>query len=239
MLKLLPPPTRALRHLFIAASAITLAACASATPYQPASKPGAFDGFSQQLIENDRARVSFGGNSLTKRGTVENYLLYRSAELAVERGYDTFTLEERDVETDRKVRVEPGFGGGYDPYFGYSFYSPGFGWSRGYRYSQFAGFNRRAGFGRSGFGSSRFGRSGFGRSGFGGSGFGFGGSSFGSGRYGYDPFFDDVEVREITKYRATAEVTFGRGTSSESAQTFNAREVLANLGSTIEFPDES
>jgi len=68
--------TKFWQHLLIAASALTLVACATATPYQPASKPGGYDGFSQQMIENDRARITFGGNSLTKRETVENYLLY-------------------------------------------------------------------------------------------------------------------------------------------------------------------
>ena len=213
MTKFLSSPTKTMRHFLIAASALSLMACATATPYQPASEPGGFDGFSQQMIENDRARVTFGGNSLTKRDTVENYLLYRSAEIAVERGFETFTLQERDVEANRRIRVTPGFNNGFDPYFGYSFYRPRFGWSRGYRYSQFAGFNRRAGFGRRGF-----------------RGFGFGG--------GYDPFFDDIDVQEITKYRATAEVKFGRGGAGNDARTFNAREVLQNLGSTITFPEE-
>jgi hypothetical protein len=213
MTNFLSSPSRTLRHLLIAASALTLVACATATPYQPASQPGGYDGFSQQMIENDRARITFGGNSLTKRETVENYLLYRSAEMAVERGFETFTLQDRNLEADRKVRVTPGLSSGYDPFFGYSFYRPNYGWSRGYRYSQFAGFNRRAGFGRRGFGSNRF---------------------YG----GYDPFFDDYDVQEITKYRATAEVKFGRGLSSNDARTFNAREVLQNLGSAITFPDE-
>ena len=213
MTKFLNSPTQTLRHLLVAASALTLVACATATPYQPASEPGGFDGFSQQMIENDRARITFGGNSLTKRETVENYLLYRSAEMAVERGFESFTLQERDVEADRRIRVTPGAGGAYDPYFGYSFYRPRFGWSRGYRYSQFAGFNRGFGFGRRGFGA---------RSGFG----------------GYDPFFDDYDVQEITKYRATAEVKFGRSSGSNDARTFNAREVLQNLGSAITFPED-
>lgn len=213
MTKYFKSPTQTLRHLLVAASALTLVACATATPYQPASEPGGFDGFSQQMIENDRARITFGGNSLTKRETVENYLLYRSAEMAVERGFETFTLQDRDLEADRKVRVTPGFGGGYDPYFGYSFYRPRYGWSRGYRYSAFSGFNRGRGFGRRGFGSRGF---------------------YG----GYDPFFDDYDVQEITKYRATAEVKFGRGGSARNEQTFNAREVLQNLGSAITFPEE-
>ena len=202
-------PQNLIRHTLMAASALALMACATATPYQAASEPGGFDGFSQQMIENDRARITFGGNSLTKRDTVENYLLYRAAEMAVERGFDTFTLQEREVEANKRVRVTPGFGG-YDPYFGYSFYRPRFGWSRGYRYSRFAGFNRYRGFGRRGF-YDPF----------------------------YDPFFDDFDVREITKYRATAEVKFGRGPAPDAPNTFDAREVLENLAVAIEFPEEN
>lgn len=214
-----------LRHLLVAASVVVLSACATSTPYQEASKPGAFDGFSQTLIENDRARVSFAGNSVTERDTVENYLLYRAAELAVERGFESFTLLERNVE--EKTRLSGGanfagsrFGGVYDPFFDYSFYRPGFGWSRGTRFSSFGGFRR--GFG---FGSSRFGRSSFGGRGFGG---------FGSYRGG---FYDNV--REITKYRASAEVKFARfQKSGENDNSFNAREVLENLGPTIVLPEE-
>lgn len=202
---------KALRHLMVAASALTLVACATATPYQPASEPGGYDGFSQQMIENDRARITFGGNSLTNRDTVENYLLYRAAEVAVERGFETFTLQEREVEQKTRTQVTPGIGGGlgYDPYFGYSFYRPRYGWSRPYAYSRFGGFRSARGFGRRGFYNAY-----------------------------YDPFFNDFNVREITKYRATAEVKFGRNTATTDSKTFNAREVLQNLSSTIEFPEE-
>lgn len=202
---------KTLRHLMVAASALTLVACATATPYQPASEPGGYDGFSQQMIENDRARITFGGNSLTKRETVENYLLYRAAEVAVERGFETFTLQERDLEKNTRTRVTPGFGSplGYDRYFGYSFFRPRYGWSRPYAYSRFGGFRTARGFGRRGF-YDPF----------------------------YDPFFDDFDVREVTKYRATAEVKFGRVAASKDARTFNAREVLQNLSGTIEFPEE-
>ena len=200
-----------LRHLALAASAAVLASCATATPYQPASKAGGFDGFSQTMIENDRARITFGGNSLTDKDTVEDALLFRAAEMAQERGFSTFTLVERDTEEKTRVQVSPGARSGfYDPYFGYSFYRPQYGWSRGYRYSQFRGFR-----------SDRFGRRGFGRSGF--------------GSFGYDPFFNDYDVREITKYRAVAEVKFGNS-GRESDSTFNAREVLQNLGPTIKYP---
>jgi len=207
MTHLLKAPIKTLRHLVVGASALTLMACATATPYQAASEPGGFDGFSQQLIENDRARITFGGNSLTNRDTVENYLLYRAAEMAVERGFEAFTLQERDVEEKTRVRVSPGINSsfGHDPYFGYSFYRPRRGWSPYYRFSRFNSFRRGGRLGYSGFN---------------------------------DPFFQDYDVREVTKYRATAEVKFGRGFGSESenARTFNAREVLQNLSGAIQFP---
>lgn len=193
-----------------AASVALLAGCATSTPYQPASSPGAFDGFSQTMIENNRARITFGGNSLTSRETVENSLLYRSAEMSLERGFDYFTLIQRDTEENTKVRVSPGLNSGlYDPYFGYSFYRPGFGWSQDYRYSRFRGFRRGYGFGQRGFYDSY-----------------------------RDPFFNDYDVREITKYRATSEVRFGKGPTPEQDNAFDAREVLRNLSAVIEFPDE-
>ncbi|MGB3457000.1 MAG: hypothetical protein WBG08_05935 [Litorimonas sp.] len=210
--------TAPLRHALLCAGAIALTACATATPYQPASQPGAFDGFSEQMIENDRARISFAGNSLTERDTVENYLLYRAAEKAVERGYDWFELQERDTEAKTRTRVSslggPRFGaraglGFYDPFFGYDFYRPGFGWSGAYRFSHFGGFRHRRG-----FGFNRF-----------------------YGPYS-DPFFNDIDVREITKYRATAEVKFGSGPKPlEDDRVFDAREVIENLGPTLRLPE--
>ena len=195
-----------LRHLALAASAAVLAACATTTPYQAASKPGGFDGFSQTMIENDRARVTFGGNSLTERDTVENYLLYRSAELAVERGFDNFTLAERDTEVKTRIHTSPRFGL-YDPYFDYSFYRPRFGWSGFHRYSRFhRGYSHRRGF-----------------------------SPFGNFN---DPFFDDFDVQQTTKYRASAEVRFGKGSRPDANNAFNAKEVLTNLGSLITFPEQ-
>ena len=205
---------KTLRHLALAASVAVLAACATTTPYQAASKPGGFDGYSQTMLENDRARVTFGGNSLTKRETVENYLLYRAAEMAVERGYDYFTLAERDTEQNTRVTVRPGFNS-YDPYFGYSFYRPRFGWSPYHRLSLFERSRLRRGY--YGFGASRFGY---------------------RDPFFNDPWFNDYDVRETTKYRATAEVKFGRGLNPGQDNAFNAREVLQNLGPTIVFPEQ-
>lgn len=204
---------KALRHLVLAASAAVLAACASTTPYQPASSPGGYDGYSQTMLDNSTARVSFGGNSLTNRETVENYLLYRAAEMAVERGYDSFSLINQDTEKNSRVsyRADPlgsGYGGyGYDPYFRYSFFSPRRGWSPFNRYSYWRrGIHRDRGFGFMG--------------------------------YRNDPFYrDQFSPRETTKYRASAQVAFGRSASPGSDHLFNAREILANLGPSIVFPE--
>src|SRR3546814_19669289 len=69
------------------------------TPYVPAAVGEGY-GHAVQQIESDRFRVSFAGNSLTDRRTVENYLLYRAAELTLAQGKDHFVVVSR--ETDRK-----------------------------------------------------------------------------------------------------------------------------------------
>ena len=65
----------------VAAAALTLSACETATPYQPisAQHATASGGYSEQQIEANRWKVEFAGNSLTSRQTVERYLLFRSA----------------------------------------------------------------------------------------------------------------------------------------------------------------
>lgn len=72
-----------------------LAACGQPTPYQPATDGY---GYSQQQIEDNRYRVAFAGNELTPAGTVQNYLLYRAAELTLDEGYDYFVVVDREVE---------------------------------------------------------------------------------------------------------------------------------------------
>lgn len=120
-----------LRKLF-AAAAITatlgLAACQTGpTPYQPG---GRYDGgYTESRIENDRYRISFKGNSLTQRETVENYLLYRAAELTLQNGYDTFTIVNRDTDKDSRIRSSGGYFGSR---WAYSYYVPRYGWVRGW-----------------------------------------------------------------------------------------------------------
>jgi hypothetical protein len=102
------------------ALAAGLAACATPTPYQP-NIPGqaASGGYSEVQIEPDRWRVSFRGNSLTSRETVEGYLLFRAAELTLQQGYDWFEIVDRHTERDARTYVEPD--PLYSPWYGPSY----------------------------------------------------------------------------------------------------------------------
>lgn len=131
-----PRTTPALRKaLAVALGAATLltSACVTETTYRPATGQGfARSGYSDRQIEGDRFQVSFAGNSYTSRDTVERYLLYRAAELTVQRGYDYFIFADRDVDRRSQTYSTPGyggFGGGFGGFWGPSWrYHGGFGW---------------------------------------------------------------------------------------------------------------
>lgn len=86
-------------------TAVALSACVTATPYQ-AKVPGTVQsgGYSETKLETDRWRVTFTGNSQTPRDRVENYLLYRAAELTLADGKDWFMMAERGLsKTEEKI----------------------------------------------------------------------------------------------------------------------------------------
>lgn len=119
----------------VVAGSLALASCMTATPYRPATGSGQLrTGYSDQQIESNRFRVSFAGNSLTSRETVERYLLYRAAELTVQSGADYFVLSDRDTEKKTRTYTTPGVGGGFygGPWGGWGpswrYYRPRFGW---------------------------------------------------------------------------------------------------------------
>jgi hypothetical protein len=109
---------------------LTLGACATPTPYQPQGAPGAMvsGGYREVRIEPDRWRVTFSGNSLTSRERVETYLLYRSAELTVQTGYDWFATAQRATSEHTRVIVS------HDPH---GVWGPG--WGPSWRYRDHAG----------------------------------------------------------------------------------------------------
>ena len=199
------------------AAATALSACATPTPYQPATLTarGPVNGFSEAPLTQNRWRVTFSGNTVTSRELVEDALLLRAAELTLQQGFDTFTAVNRATERDVRYSASPRFGSS----FGYG----GFGYG-GLGYSRFGGYRGFSPY-WSAYGS-RFGYRPFGHYGRFGGGFGF----------GYDPFFDDIDIREIDRYEATAEIVMSRGGRTGDPQTFDAREVVANLSPRIPRP---
>ena len=117
-----------MRMFALAAVAALLAACATATPYQPSDS--ARYGFQEQQIEENRLRITFRGNTLTDRETVETYLLYRAAELTLQNGKDYFVVVTRDTEEHSRLDAD-GFGRSR---YGFSYYAfrPRWGWSPWY-----------------------------------------------------------------------------------------------------------
>jgi hypothetical protein len=111
------------RSVLVAGFALAVAACsATPTPYQIVDDDG---GYSDQQIESDRYRVKFEGNTATPRETVEDFALYRAAELTLQTGNDYFKVVSKEVEpVVGSVRgVSPGIGigiGGGNVGFGLS-----------------------------------------------------------------------------------------------------------------------
>jgi hypothetical protein len=132
------------------AAALTLAACTTATPYQPlvAASSTAAGGYSEVQLEADKWRVTFAGNTLTTRDTVERYLLYRAAEVTLAQGGDWFEIVNRFMEHEVREEVRPNplydpsweFGG-WRPY--YNYYARAYGWRDWYPYSGEAPFDVR------------------------------------------------------------------------------------------------
>ncbi|CAN7145585.1 hypothetical protein LJR164_000026 [Phenylobacterium sp. LjRoot164] len=122
----------------VASLALTalLGACTTATPYQPnITGQKVQGGYSEQQVETDRFRVTFSGNSLTSRETVEGYLLYRAAELTVQQGFDWFEIVDRNTDADRQTYIDrdPFYSPWYGPSYGYwrpawRYYGGPYGW---------------------------------------------------------------------------------------------------------------
>ena len=193
--------------LAVAAGALTLSACQTATPYQPlnAGHSQASGGFYDQRVEQNRWRVGFKGNSLTSRERVERYLLFRSAEITVQNGFDWFTTQDRNTERKDTVYSSPGLYGGYGGYGG------------GYGYGGFGGYwGPRWGLYRRGFG------------------WGYG--AWGDPFWG-SPYVGGYDLQQVSRYDASAEILMGRGPKpAGDRRAFDAHQVIDNLRPTIELP---
>ena len=100
-----------------------LVACGHPTFYQPASNGY---GFAEQRLEDNRYRITFRGNSITPLPVVENYLVYRAAEITLQNGYDYFEIaDKRTNKSTRYFATYNDFGRPYYlrryPYYFYDF----------------------------------------------------------------------------------------------------------------------
>lgn len=196
--------------LAAAVTSLLFAACETTTPYQPADKWQ--HGYADQQIERNRWAVKFTGNSLTDRQTVETFLLYRSAELTVQSGYDYFEIVARQTDSETTY-----LSNAFATPFYYNFYGvgphPGF----------YAG---PVGFGPGRLYGGRRGRR-FARGGFGFNSFGY-----------YDPFFGGpTQFQEQVSYEASAEILMRKGAKPDEAAYFDAADVVRTLGPTITRPE--
>lgn len=167
-------------RFLVVLSALALAACATTTPYQAAPATGGY-GYAERKIEDNRFTITFNGNSVTERATVENYLLYRAAELTLQQGYDYFVVSQRDTAGNSRLVPSGGTRGFYPDYY---WYAPRYGW-----------------------------------------------------RPFYDPFWNDVTYREVTRYEARAEIVLMKGSKpAGNAQAFDARQVKQNLEAQVVRP---
>ncbi|HXS06926.1 MAG TPA: hypothetical protein VN723_09060 [Rhizomicrobium sp.] len=107
---------------------LILAGCATPAPYAPRG-PGMATGYTDRQLSDNRWRVTFTGNSVTPRETVENDLLLRAAEVTLAAGGTHFVFDTRDTRANTRYDAfpaGPGFYGygywrfhprwGYDPF---------------------------------------------------------------------------------------------------------------------------
>jgi hypothetical protein len=125
---------------------IPLAACMAPAAYVP-RRPGATTGYTDRELAPGRFRVTFTGNSVTARETVENYLLLRAAEVTLAAGGTHFIFDDRDTRARTTLHADPAFYGhgtwgagswGFRPSWGYSAFGPPLMISQTTRYEAYA-----------------------------------------------------------------------------------------------------
>jgi hypothetical protein len=118
-----------------------LAGCMTPSPYGPRQR-GQATGYTDLALTQNRYRVTFTGNSVTPRETVESYLLLRAAEVTKAAGYSNFIFDTRNTKANHSYTAIPE---GPNPYWGGGFG----GWGRRGGFGYWGGYG---GFGGYGFG---------------------------------------------------------------------------------------
>lgn len=189
---------RGLLFAAIASGALLVSGCATETTYRPATGKGFYrTGYSERQVETDRWLVTFAGNTVTDRDTVERYLLFRAAQLTLQNGYDYFVMVDRSTDRQAQTYSTPGPGGWGGGWGGW-----GAGWGPSWRY--------------------------YGR--------GFGWRAWDP--WWGDPFWgNNVDVRTVDRYEASAEILMRKGTPGrDEVRAFNAKDVSDRIGPTVVMP---
>jgi hypothetical protein len=122
------------RALPLTLAACLLAGCSTPTPYAPRTE-GQTTGYTDRALAQNRYRVTFTGNTVTPRETVESYLLLRAAEVTRAAGYSAFEFDTRNTKANRSYQTvpygppEPFFGGGWGHRGGFGYWG---GWGFAY-----------------------------------------------------------------------------------------------------------
>lgn len=108
--------------LAVAILSSALSGCTTGpAPYGPKTERSG-SGYSDERLTQNRYRVTYSGTVATPRSVVEDYLLYRAAELTLASGYAAFTFDTRD--TKAKTTYLSSFSAFPNPYG----YPDPFGW---------------------------------------------------------------------------------------------------------------
>lgn len=130
------------------ALALLAAGCMTVAPYAP-RRPGQTTGYTDRELAPGRWRITFTGNSITTRETVEDYLLLRAAEVTVAAGGTHFIFDTRDTRAQTRLYADPMFSGpgfwgagfgtwGFRPRWGYDAFGPPLMISQSTRYEAYA-----------------------------------------------------------------------------------------------------
>ena len=103
------------RALPLTLAAGLLAGCMAPSPYAPRLE-GQRTGYTDRALTQTRYRVTFTGNTVTPRETVESFLLLRAAEVTRAAGYTNFVFDTRNTRTNTSVQTIPY--GPPDPFLG-------------------------------------------------------------------------------------------------------------------------
>lgn len=86
------PSFRALQRATLLGICLVAVGCTQPTYYRPAANGF---GYAEQQIAEDRYQVVFAGNHKTRREQAHQYVLFRAAQLADEKGYDYVAVNDQ------------------------------------------------------------------------------------------------------------------------------------------------